>query len=181
MAILLNFLFYQAVWWTAIWGAANDQPYLGLVALAVFVGIHFTRSSNRGRDLKLLLSVTVVGGLVDSGLASQNVYAFHSSGPWGSALPLWMWGLWANYSMTLFGALGWMRSRLFFAGVLGAVFGPLTYRGAVSLGALELPRETYSLIALSVAWALLLPGTLAIANACGSEDAGPEGGLPPGP
>jgi hypothetical protein len=167
MAILLNFGLFQAVWWTSVLGAANDRPLLGIWALLAFAVLHLALSSDRARDVKVLLAVTVAGGLADSALAWADVYAFRTGGPGGTPLPLWMWGLWANFSLTLFGALGWLRDRLALAALLGAVSGPLTYQGAVSLGALELPRGGVSLAVLAVAWALLLPGLLALAKALG--------------
>lgn len=164
MALLLNFLLFQAVWWSSVLGAANDRPLLGVGALLAFAAVHLALSSNRARDLKVLLAVTLLGGLADTALAYADVYAFRTEGPGGTPLPLWMWGLWANFSLTLFGALGWLRAKPLAALLLGAFSGPLTYQGAVALGALELPRGGASLAVLAVAWALLLPGLLALAN-----------------
>ncbi|MHC4375876.1 MAG: DUF2878 domain-containing protein [Planctomycetota bacterium] len=164
MAILLNLLLFQAVWWTSVLGAANDRPLLGVGALLIFVAVHLALSSDRSRDLKVLAAVSLVGGLADTALAYADIYAFRTAGPGGTPLPLWMWGLWANFSLTLFGALDWLRAKPLVALVLGAVSGPLTYQGAVALGALELPRGGASLAVLAVAWALLLPGLLALAT-----------------
>lgn len=169
MAILLNFLLFQAVWWTSVLGAANDRPLLGVGGLLVFAVVHLALSSERVRDLKVLAAVTLAGGLADTALAYADIYAFRTAGPGGTPLPLWMWSLWANFSMTLFGALGWLRAKPLVALVLGAVSGPLTYQGAASLGALELPRGGVSLAVLAVSWGLLLPGLLTLAKRLNGE------------
>ena len=175
MSILLNFLLFQGVWWASVLGAAGDRPLLGVGALLAFVVVHLALSAERARDLKVLAAVTVVGGLVDSALACLNVYAFRTSGPGGSPLPLWMWGLWANFSLTLFGSLGWLRAKPLLALLLGAISGPLTYQGAVALGALELPGGGTSLAVLAVTWAFLLPGLLSLATRLGRGQVGASG------
>ena len=56
-----------------------------------------------------------------------------------------------NYSM------GWLKSSLVLASVMGAIFGPLSYLAGERLGAIQLVDTRSSILALAVIWAVVMP------------------------
>jgi uncharacterized membrane protein YfcA len=68
------------------------------------------------------------------------------------------------FATTLNIAFRWLRDRLVLASLLGAVFGPLSYFAGARLGAVVINDFPSALIALALAWALLLPGLLLLAK-----------------
>lgn len=78
--------------------------------------------------------------------------------------PWWILALWALFATTLNVSLGWLRSRLLLAGVLGGVAGPFAYWAGERLGALSLREPVAALGALTLGWAAILPALLALAR-----------------
>ena len=72
-----------------------------------------------GKQCRFVLAATLLGWLVDSGLAAAGVFTF----PFGSGLaglcPLWMAALWANFAGTLHLSLDWLRGRYWLASAPG--------------------------------------------------------------
>lgn len=66
-----------------------------------------------------------------------------------------MWGLFAT---AINSSLKWLNNRYALAFVLGAIFGPLSYRAGAAFGAATFPYgEIISLIILAGIWGVVLP------------------------
>jgi hypothetical protein len=65
--------------------------------------------------------------------------------------------MWLNFGTTIHASMHWLEGRPVLAAVFGAVGGPLTYKAGASLGAAELLHPQWSLIALGITWAVVLP------------------------
>ncbi len=167
---LLNFTCFQIGWFACAIGATGGRPLLGPLVVGVLLTLQFTLVPSPGKQCRFVLTATLLGWLVDCGLATAGVFTF----PFGSGLaglcPLWMATLWANFAGTLHLSLDWLRGRYWLASALGACGGSLAYYGGQHFGALLLGNNaSLSLLAIAVEWALVTP-TLVYLSEVGSLD-----------
>jgi hypothetical protein len=155
---LLNFLCFQVGWFACALGAAHGWPLAGPLVVGILLILQLPLVPAPGKQARFILAVTLLGWLVDSGLAYADVFTF----PFGSGLlglcPLWMAALWANFAGTFHLCLDWLRGRYWLASALGACGGPLAYYGGQRLGAMQFGGNiTSSLLIIAVEWALATP------------------------
>jgi hypothetical protein len=72
--------------------------------------------------------------------------------------------MWTLFAATLNHSLAWLHGRPWLQAVLGGIAGPMSYAGGVALGAADWQQRTPALGVLALAWALLLPVTMALAR-----------------
>ena len=96
--------------------------------------------------------------MTDSLLVWSGAMAFPEAA--GPAFPttLWMVALWINFAAALRHCMGWLCGRFVLATVFAAIGGPLAYLAGSKFGALEI----HSLLAIVIAWALVMPCLLLI-------------------
>src|SRR5581483_11382780 len=155
--MVLNFVLYQGGWLACVLAAAWDVPALGAAVALALILFHLARSPRPARELRLIGAAAAIGAVWDSLLVSAGLVEYHSGILAPAFAPYWIVLMWMLFATTLHSSLAWLQHRLLWAAVLGAVGGPLAYRGAASLGALSLPHTPPALIALAGGWALLTP------------------------
>lgn len=122
--------------------------------LGIIMLVHIYLSHNRQRDTLFMLSVGILGTLVDSMLGWAGILGFH--GNW--FCPPWLTGLWMVLASTMHYSLSWLNHRLFLGFILGALFGPASYYAGARFGALQLGTDMHtSVLTLSLTWSLILP------------------------
>jgi hypothetical protein len=77
--------------------------------------------------------------------------------------PPWMAVLWPLLGSTLDHSMAWLQRRPALAAVLGAAGGLVSYEAGARLGAVEMVDATTCRVVIAAAWALLMPGLLALA------------------
>lgn len=157
---LLHFLSFQAVWFAAVLGAANGLGWLGPLALVVHLGLHLygVPSNDRGREVRALALVGLLGLAMDSGLHAVGATSYPTSATPYGLCPPWIVALWIGFASLARYSLGWLRGRVRLAVLLGAVGGPLSYYGGARTGAVALSDPAWiSIVALSVQYALVTP------------------------
>lgn len=154
---LVNLVAFQIGWWCSVVGAGRGWMFLGPVVVAAVVILHLVRSPEPAREAKFIAAVAFVGTVVDSLFAASGLLAYQGGYgvPW--IAPAWITGMWLNFGTTIHASMSWLSDRPVLAAALGAVGGPLTYKAGASLGAAELIHPQWSLIALGIAWAVVLP------------------------
>lgn len=168
MKNVANFTLYHVAWFVAVVGAARGAMWSGPVAMAVVIAIHLALLPDRGRELRFLLCVGVLGSLADTGLAAVGATAYPTSArewpmPW---VPPWITALWIGFATLPRFSLAWLARRPWLAAVLGAVGGPLAYLGGVRLGAVAVgPDPALTWLALAGEYALALPLLVRLAPA----------------
>lgn len=157
--IVVNIIGYQAVWLASIAGAGQGLAWAGPLAALLFVAGTLAFGGKALADLRLLAIALPLGFLLDSVFAASGWLRYAEPWPWTWAAPIWIWSLWAGFSLTLNHALDFLRHRPWAAAALGLVGGPLAYWtaagafDAVSFGA----PVPWVLMALALGWALALP------------------------
>ena len=157
---IANYLGLQLGWLACAWGAANALPWLGPLVVAVHLGLHLWWSADREREAIFIALVTLTGLIIDSVQKATGLVVYaadFSLLPW--LAPAWIIAMWALFASAMSGSLQWLSGRYLLAALLGAIFGPLSYRAGAAMGAASFPLgEWLSLGVLAAIWAVVLPG-----------------------
>lgn len=157
MAMLINFLAFQAGWFSAVIGAANEMPWVGPPVIAAVLALHFYQAERPIAEVSLVLVCAVIGTWFDSMLVALG-WVGYPSGQWHTLLaPYWIISMWMLFATTLNLSLKWLRGRPWLAAAVGAIAGPLTYLAGTRLGAIEFVNQDAALAALGIGWAVMLP------------------------
>ena len=160
MALWLNLIGYQAVWFAAVMGAGQGLTWPAVIAAGVFVALQLAWSRQWRADLWLVLAALVCGLLLDGALTASGLLRHTASSPAlppGGA-PVWILAVWIAFALTLNHSMGWLRRRPVLAWLAGAVGGPLAYWGAAR-GWRAVIFETpviYTVAWLSAGWSIAL-------------------------
>lgn len=157
----LNAVGSQLVWVIAVAGAGAQLAWPGPLASALFVLATLRFGGQARADLRTLAIALPLGFGLDSLFSASGwlVYAQPLPWPMAWAAPLWIWALWAAFSMTINHSLSLLRGRPALSALLGVVGGPLAYWSAAgAFGAVDFARPVPVVLgALALGWGLALP------------------------
>ncbi len=163
--LAINVVAVNAGWFACVLGAANGLAWAGPIFVLANVALHVWVADDAGRELLLLILVTLIGSAIDSVLTVAGVLVFDAGMVASVVVPLWMVALWANFATTLSVALRFLRDRWWLAVLLGGFGGASAYYGGAQFGALDLGVPTTgSVLAIAVEWAVVLPIAVWIAQ-----------------
>lgn len=146
---LINALLFQIGWFACVLGGSS---YWLLIAIAV-LAIHLLWTSSWQAEGPLIISVALIGTLVDSLLLTCGVFSFDTGGP---LIPLWLSVLWAVLATTLNHCLDWTAKPWWRASLLGAIGGPMSYYAGSKMAGVHLPLGLWpSMVVLGIVWAVL--------------------------
>lgn len=164
MKLLLNFLLFQLGWFSSVLGGANQMPWLGPLAVLAIIAIHLRLAERPHSEVALLLCCALIGAGFDSVLVAFG-WVGYSSGMFAPAMaPYWIITMWMLFATTLNVSLRWLRELPIVAAMLGFVAGPLTYLGGAKLGGILLIDQFAALATLGIAWAVMMPVLLVLAE-----------------
>lgn len=169
--VAANFLLFQTGWFACVLGAAQGYPWIGAVVAAAIVGWHVLRAGQPQQEINLIVSVMILGALWDSLLVLFGWIAYSSGTLVPGAAPYWIVALWALFATSLNVSLRWLKQRLLWAALLGAIAGPLSYWAAARLGAAQFVEPLYIVTALAVGWALIMPALMLLSRCYDGIDA----------
>jgi len=161
--LLLNFALFQVSWFACVVGAANSQPWLGVIVTIMVLAWHLYQTNQAHRELKVLLSTMLIGALLDQSLLSLHLIDYQHHGWHTSIVPVWILALWLAFATTLNTSLAWMHKRYWISFIFGMLGGPLAYMAAEKLGAVTITSQL-AYVALAVGWAMITPLLLLIAH-----------------
>jgi hypothetical protein len=164
MNILLNIVAFKVGWLASILGAANEMPLLGPAVVLMAITLHLRVVNDPSRELLLIALTGAIGATWDSVMVGAGWLTYPTGTLVAGFAPYWILAMWMLFATTLNMAFRWLQSKMLFAGVLGAVFGPLSYYAGARAGAVVINDLTATMVALAVAWAILLPGLLFLAR-----------------
>ena len=161
----LNFVCFQVGWFACALGATHGWPLMGPLVVGVLLILQLPLVPAPGRQARFVLTTSLLGWLIDSGLAYAGVLAFPGGGMFFGLCPLRMAALCANFAGTFHLCLDWLRGRYWLASVLGAFGGAIAYYGGQRLGALQLGGDAaLSLLVIAVEWALVTPALVGLSE-----------------
>ncbi len=151
---ILNFINFQVGWFVCVlypvWQAAG-------VVLVLLV-LHFALvSQHRMAELKFIALGTLAGSALDLHWLRSGVLA---DGYVNWLPPWWLIALWAIFMTTLSHSLNWISQYRWPPYLFAPVAGPFTYWSASKLGAVSLPCQAVSLLALALGWLVVFPALL---------------------
>jgi len=153
MALVLNVLLYQAVWFLCVFG--GDR---GALLALVPIGVHLAWSPCRKSDLIMMAVLLGCGLVIDGLIHAGGVISYDAP---ARPIPLWLVVIWLALALMVHHGLRWMKNRLVLSAVFGAVGGPLAYWAGVKAGAAEFEVPLMNaLVLLGVVWALLWPAVM---------------------
>jgi hypothetical protein len=157
MQILINYLAFQAGWFAAVLGGANQLPWLGVAAAAAVVALHLHSANRPSRELQLIAIAALIGATWDSLLVTLGWLSYPSGTLITGMAPLWIVAMWIMFATTLNVSMRWLKQRWLLSALLGAVAGPLAFYGGHKLGGVEFADTWLALTALAVGWGLMMP------------------------
>lgn len=176
MSLVANALMFQACWLGFVAGAAHGRWWIGFALLLPFALWQLRISRSPRSDLILVVTAALLGFAVDSAFVQGGLMRFSSPVPWPEFAPVWIVGLWMAFALTLNHSLRFLRRRPVLALVLGTAAGPLAYWFAASAwDAVELHRPRHALAALALAWGVLTPLLVTLAERFATREAAAAG------
>ena len=162
---ILNFVLYQTGWFAVVLSAAGGKPWEGSAVGLVLVGVHLYLSRERGPEIRMILSIGIMGTVVDSAQAFAGVFVFES-GYWTYwIVPFWLTVMWLQFATLFHFVLAWLSGRYFLSAALGGLGGPAAFLTGEKLGGVIFPMGTrYSLLILAGVWAGVTPACVFIAD-----------------
>jgi hypothetical protein len=154
---LTNFVLFQLGWFAAVLGAAHGHPLAGTAVILAVVAWHLAVSARPAVEARLVAAVSAIGFVVETGMVWLGHVRYPSGQPVAALPPYWMVALWALFAVALNVTMRWLRGRAWLAAALGAVAGPMAFAGGVRLGGAHFVDASSALLALAVAWGLLMP------------------------
>lgn len=165
MGWLGNLIAFQLGWFTCVLGGAEGWPWLGTGVAILLIVAHLGRAAGPLLELALVLSVGLVGGVLDSLLVILGLLYYPSGTVIEGMAPHWIVAMWMLFATTLNIALRWLKGRWLVAGLLGAVGGPLAYYAGAGLGGVTFhDQPALSLTALAITWGVAMPMVMALSN-----------------
>ena len=149
--VLINLVAFNLCWLGLV---LIGNQFIPIALLWLF--LHFYYQRQRGRELRLMLCVTLMGAGIDSLLSLLDVFRFDDVliVPLFSPLfiPLWLFVLWLCFAATLNHAMRFMAHNKCWQ-MLAGMLAPLSYFAGEKLGKVELPLGLlFSYLLLATIW-----------------------------
>ncbi len=156
--IIINFIAFQIIWLLCVFGAAKGYPWLGPLAVSLWLLAHLQiHRSTAAQELKLVIFAAVLGYCLDSILVLLDIMRFTEAAQLGYPSTLWMVALWVNLAMTIRHSLDWLNRRYVLTSLFGGFGGALAYWAGVKIGAITMQDTTLALFTIFSVWFFALP------------------------
>ena len=147
MGKVVNFVFFYLIWLGCVIFGNIAVPF-ALIAITCHL-IKFGDS----HEVFLVLSVTLLGIIVDSLLMFFNIFIFAQQ---PLLIPLWLMAIWMAFACTLRHSLAFFYRFPKVQFLAGAISGPLSYYAGYLLGAVEFGHSVVvTMMVLALLWGCL--------------------------
>ena len=161
--LIFNFLGLEITWGACAYGSTQGMPIIGFVVGLLYLGLHFTFTENRYTDFLIMLSVGLLGILIDIANTSLGLIAFNGGITPLLNIPYWLIMLWLVFALMLPHSLLWLYKYKFISIILGAILGAFSYWLGHQLGAIIFPNSVVmSTLVYAIEWAIIFPIALII-------------------
>ena len=150
-----NFVWFQSIWWLVILFQNQAVPaVIGLLVMWIWF------SGRRQDDLKLMVSMFIIGTFIDTTLTVSGVFIFTEEQTNIPLLPIpiWLSLLWAGFAGTVYHSLTMFEGRPLLAALGGAIFAPLSYIAGANFDAVELGFSIpVTFVIIAIVWSIAFP------------------------
>ena len=162
---LLNFVFFQGVWFLTVIAAANNSWLPGVIGFIVVLVVHYQLFSTARADCLLAVCAILVGLIIETVFVQTELLVYSAKTPLAGVVPVWVLILWANFALIMNGCLSWLHGRYILAAILGFLGAPLSYLGGIQLGAAVAGTDLrIVLLSAAFAYAIVTPCFLYMAQ-----------------
>ena len=155
--VLKNVVLFKLGWLACVLGAANGFPWMGPVAVLLIAGEHLRTSQDWGPELALLSVAALVGLLWESALVAFGFLEYGVGMFAPGFAPYWIVAMWVLFATTLNVGMKWLKKHWMVASIAGGISGPMAFFAGERAGAVVFSDAAWSLVAIGVGWAILLP------------------------
>lgn len=170
LEIAVNTVLFKVAWWACVLGAAWGHPWVGVAFTLPALPLHAWLVGDWRKEATIILSAGAFGYLADSALVVAGLVRFPEHAQLLGPSPLWMVMLWMGFGATVRTALRVLFARPFWSVVVGAVVGPLSYRGGESLDAIWIEKGLPTTLLLAAMWAAAMYGLSMLLQLTDDED-----------
>ncbi|TDF38635.1 DUF2878 domain-containing protein [Alteromonadaceae bacterium M269] len=147
---LVNFAWFQSIWFLAILGQDKALPLLALLFI-----FHFSLIPKPLTELKIILFGISLGILVDGSMTYFGIFMFESE---SLLIPVWLIALWAGLSGTLRHSLNYFAGKPVLTALAGGIGAALSYIAGMKLGAVSFPLGiTTTFLVIFICWSIVFP------------------------
>lgn len=164
MPQIINFVLFQAGWFSCVMFGRGDYHIVGTLTVAVIAAFHLLRSDRPGKEFIFLLIATLIGFIQESAMTGFGLLDY-SHGKFHPAFaPHWIIAMWTLFATTINVSLKWLQPKVWLQVLFGAAGGPLAFYAGWKLDAVSIPDMTTAMIVLAVCWGILTPVLFLIAK-----------------
>lgn len=147
---IIPLVLFDIIWFLAVWGRDTYVLINSVMVLLLFM-LNRSRLLAQAKPLALFIAVGLVSEL---SIVLLGVISFTQTSLF---LPFWLVVLWFGFAATAFTSMDWLAGRYGLAGLLGLVFGPITYLAGVGFGAAFIQvNELVMISTYAVTWSVLM-------------------------
>lgn len=148
MLMLFNIIGFNISWFGLILLEAHFIPIVLL-----WLGVHFYFCKQKSAEVKLVLSVAIIGIFIDFSLSFFGAFHFKDT----LFIPLWLMMLWIAFAATIAHSLKFLARSTLLQLIVGFVFPPLSYIAGASLTSMTFGFELFiTYFILAVIWSILM-------------------------
>lgn len=181
---IYNILLFKFVWLSCVLTSGTSQS--GLISIGVVVlvlWLHFRFIAFGMWEMLFVAKVALIGFFVDTLMFNVGALYLDGSSKAGLSIPvgsftdrdiftlvfppIWMICLWINFACIVNHSLRFLRDMPWLAFLTGAFSGPIAYIGGASLSYVTIGHNfVFSIAALALTWAFIVPGCFKLAQRC---------------
>ena len=166
---IINFIFFQLIWFVCIIGAATNETHAAVAFSLLIILFHLYLTKDKKNELKILLLASILGFLFDGFLLKNELVLYANHGWSYSITPLWIIVLWMGFAITLNSSLSWLKKKIKLSVLLGAIGGPLAYLAGEKLNAVTILSPN-AIIVIAIGWGIITPLLIIITNKLPKND-----------
>ena len=154
---VINFVLFQAGWFSCVLLGTTDYHFLGPLLVAFIVMYHLKTLPNPLNEMRLLALAFAIGIIWENLLTVSGLLIYPQGQIMSIYAPIWIIAMWPLLTITLNLSLRWLKNRHLLAALFGGIGGPMAFLAGERLGAVQIPNLTLTVSILAIGWAMLFP------------------------
>jgi len=148
-------------------GALRRILWLGPLVILIIAITRFVGNKEWLAELKLVVSVGVIGLILESLLITVGIYTANTDTRWVLPAPIcpeWSWALWINFGLKMKDYMWVMKGKPVRGFLVGLFFGIMIFSSVQRMGLGTLNYGKISILIGAVSWGIIVPLLFHIAS-----------------